>query len=97
MDRCAEDIKVEANVQIINLPAGELASEDQDCVHIERVAGGKYQINCSALLSCGDGDEVESVALIGGDLYDSYEQAEAAGLAWAEGQCVELLYLTRSA
>jgi len=84
-------------VQIINLPAGELAPENTDCVHIERTGEGKYQINCSALLSCGDGDEVESVALIGGDRYDSYKQAEAAGLAWAAEQCVVHLYVSRSA
>lgn len=84
-------------MEIINLPAGELAPENRDCLHIERTSEGKYQINCSALLSCGDGDEVESVALIGGDLYDSYERAEAAGLAWAAGQCVDQLYVSRSA
>jgi hypothetical protein len=83
-------------MDIIKLPAGERARDDVDCVHIAKTDAGKYLINCSALLACGDGDEVESVALIGSDPYDSYEDAEAAGLAWAADQCVEQLYVTTS-
>lgn len=83
-------------MDIINLPAGQMAPEDVDCVHIERTTEGKYRIECSALQSCGDGEAVESVAVIGSDLYDSYAGAEAAGLAWAAGQCVDQLYVSKS-
>ncbi len=84
-------------MEIVRLPAGEMAREDTDCVHIERTSEGKFAINCSALLKCGDGDEVESVALIGSEPYDSFESAEAAGLTWASDQCVDVLYVSTSA
>jgi hypothetical protein len=83
-------------MEIHRLPAGQLAPEDSDCVHVSKTADGKYELNCSVLLACGEGDEVESVALIGGRAYDSFEQAEAAGLAWAADQCVETLYVSTS-
>lgn len=84
-------------MEIVRLPAGEMAREDTDCVHIERTPEGKFAINCSALLTCGDGDGAESVALIGSEPYDSFESAEAAGLAWASDQCVDVLYVSTSA
>ena len=86
----------ETDVNIIQLPVGQLAPEEADCIHIERTAAGKFQLNCSALLSCTAEDDA-SVAVIGGDLYDSDEEAESAGLAWAADQCVEQLYVSRAA
>lgn len=84
-------------MQITKLPPGEMASEDTDCIKIDRAADGSYTLVASALLACGDADEAESVALIAGDPYDSYEAAEAAGLAWAANHCVEHVYIETSA
>ena len=83
-------------MEIIKLPAGELAPENSDCLHIERRDEGHFYINASALLSCGDGEQGDSVALIGSDPYGSYDEAESAGLAWAADQCVATLYISTS-
>lgn len=80
-------------MEIIRLPAGELAPDEADCVRIIRAAEGGFELNCNALQSCGDGDETESVSLIGGDRYPSFANAEAAGLAWANEHCAEQVYL----
>ena len=84
-------------MEITMLPPGELAPEDADCIHIERGDDARFKLNCSALRASEDSGEAESVALIGGDSYESYEAAEAAGLAWAEGEGVRSLYVSRSA
>lgn len=81
-------------MEVVNLPPGEEAPKDSDCVSIARIADGKHLLNGSALLACGDSDEIESVALIGGEPYATYEEAEAAGLAWASEHCVEMLYVS---
>jgi hypothetical protein len=80
-------------LEIIKLPAGELAPDESDCVRIIRLPTGDYELNCNALQSCGDGDETESVSLIGGEHYASYDLAEAAGLAWANEHCAQRLYV----
>ena len=84
-------------MEITVLPPGELAPPNADCVHIERGADSRFKLNCSALRASEDSGEAESVALIGGESYDSDEAAEAAGLAWAEGEGVRSLYVSRSA
>lgn len=80
-------------MEIRKLPRGETAPQDSDCIKIVRQDGGGYTMVASALLQCGGDDEAVSEALIDGDEYGSYEEAEAAGLAWAEGHCVELVYI----
>ena len=81
-------------MEIIKLPAGEEAPKDSDCINIERAPDGTHVLNASALMSCGDGEEAESVSMIGGKPYHSYEDAEAAGLAWAAEYCVAEVYIT---
>jgi hypothetical protein len=83
-------------MEIVTLPIGQVAPQDSDCIRIQELAGGRFALEGSVLLSCGDGEAAESVSLIGGDAYDSYEQAEAAGIAWAHEHCPQILYVSRS-
>lgn len=83
-------------MEIIKLPAGEQASDESDCIRIEESPAGSFTLTGSVLLRCGDADVAESVSLIGGDPYESYESAEAAGLAWAAEHCADVLYVCRS-
>lgn len=80
-------------MDIIKLPPGEMATEDTDCIKINDTGDGGYSLVASALMKCGDGDNMESVALVASDPYPSYEAAEAAGLAWAEAHCVATIYI----
>ena len=72
-------------MQIIKLPPGEEAAEDHDCIKIS-----------SALAQCDDEDQGDPEAVISSETYDTYEEAEAAGLAWASGLCVERIYVETS-
>ena len=80
-------------MEIIKLPFGELADEDTDCIKINETEGGMFSLVASALMECGEGDDPESVALVSSDPYRSYDDAEAAGLAWAEAHCVSTVYV----
>jgi hypothetical protein len=83
-------------MEIIKLPRGEQASEQSDCIRIQELPGGAFELNGSVLFRCGDAEVAESVSLIGGEPYESYDAAEAAGLAWAGEHCAETLYVCRS-
>ena len=85
-------------MEIVNLPPGEQADEDTDCIKIARTADGRYSLVTSALIACDDDDEDQgdSEAVITSETYGSYEEAEAAGLAWAAGLCVETIYVETS-
>ena len=81
-------------MDIIKLQPGERAPRDSDCARIEQKSDGKFHLNASALVSCGDSsNEAESVAVVGSDPYASYDDAEAAALAWAAGHGVTQLYV----
>lgn len=80
-------------MKIIRLPEGEEAPHNADCISLWRQADGRYIINGTALASCGDVEEAESVAMIGSDPYPDIETAEAAGLAWANAHCAEEVYI----
>jgi len=80
-------------MEIIKLAPGVMASEDTDCIKINELLDGSFSLVASALMKCGDGDNMESVALVASDPYPSYDAAEAAGLAWAEAHCVERIYV----
>lgn len=80
-------------MEIIKLAAGETAPTDTDCIKINETPSGEYTLVASALMMCGDGDAPESVALVGSDPYRSYNEAESAGLAWAEAHCVATIYI----
>lgn len=45
-------------------------------------------------MACGDTDEAESVSMIGSEPYDHYDDAEAAGLAWAAEHCAGEVYVS---
>ena len=83
-------------MEIVNLPVGEVASDESDCIRIQELPTGAFSLNGSVLLRCGDSEVAESVSLIGGETYDSYEDAESAGLAWASEHCAQTLYVCRS-
>ncbi len=74
-------------MKIEKLATGETAPPDSDCILIEEGRDGKFRLNAAAL------DRDESVAVVGGGPYASYDEAEAAGLAWADGHGVETLYV----
>lgn len=80
-------------MEIVRMPRGEMASEDTDCIKINEIGDGQFSLVASALMACGDGAELESVAMVGSNPYPSYDAAEAAGLAWAEAHCVERIYV----
>ena len=84
-------------MEIIKLPPGEEADEDTDCIKIQRTSEGRYSLISSALVECDDyEDQGDSEAVISSESYDTYEEAEAAGLAWASGLCVERIYVETS-
>ncbi|WP_404337950.1 hypothetical protein AB2M62_03830 [Sphingomonas sp. MMS12-HWE2-04] len=80
-------------MEIIRLPPNVMASEDTDCIKINEMPDGKFSLVASALMGCGDGENLESVALVGSEPYPTYEAAEAAGLAWAETHCVSVIHI----
>ena len=84
-------------MDIKKLPAGEPAPSDSDCIRIQELDDGRFRLAGSVLFRCGDGDAAESVSMFGGDPYDTYDDAEAAGLAWASEHCAEVLHVCRSA
>jgi hypothetical protein len=81
-------------MEIARLPSGEVAPGDVDCISVVQLEDGRFELTGAALIACGDGDEVESVALIGLPPFNTREAAEDAGLAWAAEQCVERIYVT---
>ena len=83
-------------MEIIKLPWGEVAPEDSDCIHVEEADGGRWLLNTSALQSCGPDGDMESDATVASAPYDSYEAAEAAGLAIAGEQCAATVYVSRA-
>jgi hypothetical protein len=83
-------------MNIVKLPAGELANEESDCIQIQKLPSGEFSLTGTVLLACGDVEAIESVSLVGGKPYRTYEAAEAAGLAWASEHCVETLFVCRS-
>ena len=83
-------------MEIVKLPVGQSASAETDCIRIQELAGGGYDLTGSLLFNCGDVEPAESVSLIGSEPYESYEDAEAAGLAWANEHCVPVVHVSRS-
>jgi Cys-tRNA synthase (O-phospho-L-seryl-tRNA:Cys-tRNA synthase) len=78
-------------MEIVKLPPGTMAPADTDCIKIDAAPDGQFTLVASALTACGE--EADSVALVGSAAYSSYAAAEAAGLAWAEAQCVATVYV----
>ena len=84
-------------MDIVRLPEGEQAPKDSDCISLAQLPDGKVQLEASALVNCGDSEVDESIALVGGTSYASMEDAEAAGVAWADSHGVEELYVSTNA
>lgn len=81
-------------MEITRLPSGRRAPDEADCISIEERPDGTFELQGAALINCGDGEEVESAALMELPVFLSREEAEDVGLAWAAEQCVEHLYIT---
>ena len=82
-------------MEIIKLPFGEEAPPESDCISVTQREDGRFELNATALVNCDDSDEAESVCMIGSEPYASYEEAEAAGIAWAADRCVGDLFVSR--
>ena len=82
-------------MEIVRLRPGESAPKDVDCIRVEAEAG-RFRLTASALESCRDDEEAESVAMIRGEPYATREDAEEAGIAWAADHCVAQLYIEAS-
>ena len=82
-------------MRIERLPEGQRAADDVDCIHIEAAADGRFLLTGSGLAPAGEASGAESVAIISGRPYESFDAAESAGLAWADGLGVEHLYISR--
>ena len=84
-------------MDVVKLPVGEQAPKDSDCISLRHLPDGKVRLEASALANCGDTDGDESIALVDGGAYDSMDEAEAAGLAWANSHGVEQVYVSTDA
>jgi hypothetical protein len=86
-------------MEVIKLPEGQAAPQESDCISIDDAPGGMFSMSATALQQCGEGEgeEIDSDALIGGGTYQSYDEAEAAGLAWASEHCADTVYISRNA
>jgi hypothetical protein len=79
-------------MEIIRLAEGEAAPVNEDCVNVDTLNGDKFGLWANAL--CGE----EMVSLIASTrTFDTREAAEEEGLAWADAQGVQTVYLTFNA
>jgi hypothetical protein len=79
-------------MEVVRLPVGKQAPIDADCIRIEQTAEAMFKLTASAL--CVGADEGESVSIVDGPTFESAEEAEAAGLAWAANVGVERLFVS---
>lgn len=80
-------------MKILQLPIGEAAPKDSDCISIVEREDGVFELDTSNLVGCSADEESEAV--IGSEPYPTYEAAEAAGLAIAAENCVQAVYVSR--
>ena len=82
-------------MEIVRLPPGVEADRDTDCIKIDRLSDGRFSLVTSALVDTDEQeeDEEDSEAVVSSEAYASYDEAEAAGLAWAAGLGVQKLYV----
>ena len=78
-------------MEVIRLPVGKQAPVDADCIRVEQVSQSAFRLTASAM--CAGSDESESVTVIEAPSFNSAEEAEAAGLAWAAEVGVERLFV----
>jgi len=79
-------------MNIVRLPVGKQAPVDADCIRIEQSSNEAFTLTASAL--CTDAEDSDSVTLVDGPAFQTPEQAEAAGLVWAESVGVEQLFVS---
>jgi hypothetical protein len=79
-------------MEITRLPVGKVASSDKDCVRIEQEPDGTYKMTASAL--CAGRHDSESVSIVDGLPFASVQQAEEAGIAWANDVGSEQLFIS---
>lgn len=79
-------------MELIKLPIGLQADVDVDCIRVEEIEAGSFQLTGTAL--CVAEDEGASVSLMNGLTYGTFDEAQAAGLAWAESVGVERLFIS---
>lgn len=79
-------------MEVIRLPLGKQAPVDADCIRVEQVTEAMFKLTASAL--CVSTDDGESVSIVDGPTFESAEQAEADGLAWAANVGVEQLIVS---
>ena len=75
-------------MDVRRLPVGEVAPPDADCIRLHHLADGRLRLEGSLL----DGEESVSLTQ---SFYRTQGEAEAAGLAWADGHGVATLYVSR--
>lgn len=78
-------------MEITRLPVGKQAPVDADCIRIEEQADGSFTLTGSAL--CTGDEEGSSVSIVGYPPFGSPDEAEVAGLAWAQDIGVERLHV----
>ena len=78
-------------MEVVRLPVGKQAPVDADCIRVEQVAEAVFKLTASAM--CVDADVCESVTIIDVPTFNSAEEAEAAGLAWAADVGVDRLFV----
>ena len=81
-------------MEIIKLPKGIDAPVDGDSIVVEERSDGTCLLDTSVLNDCPESDDAESDATIFSAPYPDYEAAEAAGLAIADENCVETVYVS---
>jgi hypothetical protein len=79
-------------MEIVRLPVGQQAPVDADCIRIEELPGSTFKLTASAL--CVGSDDGDSVSIVDGAAFESVEQAETAGTAWATSVGVERLFVS---
>ena len=80
-------------MEIIRLELGQRPSDDTDCVKIEETHDGRFELTGTVLCQQG-GLDAESVSLIETATFENMPDAEEAGLAWANAQGVQTLYIS---
>lgn len=78
-------------MQITRMPIGEQAPPEADCLRIEEQPDGGFVLTASAL--CAGEDDAESASIVGGLRFATLDEAEAAGLAWAETVGADHIYI----
>ena len=79
-------------METIRLELGKQAPVDADCIRVEEQLDGSFRLTASAL--CIDDDEGSSVSIVGGPVFGSADEAEAAGLTWARDVGVTRLFIS---